>query len=248
MKRLITVALMLGALTAVGQELKKVVKKHSSNPFTNEREEYEVLSDDKKVRHGLYKKWVNDKLTEEGYYKNNKKDSIWTRYSGQTILNIGNYANDEKVGIWEYYINAIELEQEYDFTKKALVSFKPPRKNIIYQIINDKDTLFAPLSRPPLIIGGQYAYLEKVAKNLRYPIEAMRNNISGTVFVRFMIDETGKTSDFKVVNTRNKSLDREALRVVKLIDDWLPAIKDGKPVKVIHVVPIIFAKDGIVNR
>ncbi|RFS18339.1 energy transducer TonB [Emticicia sp. C21] len=243
MKKVIIAVLMFGALTAPGQELKKVLKKHSSNPFTNEREEYEVLADDKKVKHGLYKKWVNDKLTEEGYYKNNKKDSIWTRYSGQTILNIGNYANDEKVGIWEFYINATELDQEYDFTKKVLVSFKPPKKNTIYQIISDIDTIYAPLSRPPLIIGGQYAYLEKVAQNLRYPVEAMRNNIGGTVFVRFTIDEAGKTSDFKVINKRNKSLDMEALRVVKLIDDWLPAIKDGKPVKVIHILPIIFAKD-----
>ncbi len=241
MKRLIIALLMLDALTAAGQELKRLTKKHSSNPFTNEREEYEVLADAKKVKHGFYKKWVKDKLVEEGYYKNNRKDSLWIRYGvGQTILTMGNYTNDEKAGIWEYYINAIELEQEYDYTRKALVSFKPPKKTAMYQIIIDKDTMYSYLSRPPLVIGGSYAYFEQVARHLRYPPAAMKHNKGGIVFVSFMIDETGKTSDFKIVKKGNPSLDKEAIRVLKLIDNWLPGILDSKPVKVIHVVPIIF--------
>lgn len=249
MKRILIAGLILSTFTVAGQELKKVTKNKLVKSYTSIREEYFVLKDSKNIKHGPYKKWVNKKLAEEGYYKNNMKDSTWIIYGlGQTIQSTGNYTNNEKAGIWEYYINTIELEQEYDFTKKALVSFKPDKKVKIHQIITKRDTIYAPLDRPPLIIGGSYAYLEQVAKHIRYPVSAMRNNITGTVFISFMLDEAGKTSDFKVVKKGNKDLDTEALRVVKLIDNWLPAMKDGKPVKVIHIVPIIFENSDMIKN
>lgn len=57
-------ALMLSTLSVAGQELKKVIKKTSPNQFSSVREEYNVLADEANVKHGFYKKWVNEKLIE----------------------------------------------------------------------------------------------------------------------------------------------------------------------------------------
>src|SRR6218665_422170 len=133
MKRILIAVLMLGAFISFGQELKKVTISVSPSRAFPFQEEYYVLKDFPKVRQGTYKKTRNHLLLEEGYYKNNQKDSTWIKYGGYgDVLIKGKYANDKKVGIWQYYTNEGELEQEYDFTKNELVSFKPEKKEKIY--------------------------------------------------------------------------------------------------------------------
>jgi TonB family protein len=245
MKRIIITGLMLSALTAFGQELRKVTIDVTGRLFSF-RDEYHVLKDAPKVWQGSYKRTKNKLVIEEGYYKNNKKDSTWITYGSYgDILVKGNYANGEKVGTWRYFTNEGQLEQAYDFTKQELVSFMQEKKARIYQIINDKDTIFAPLSRPPLLIGGHYTYLEKLAQSLCYP--SIKNNTGGTVFISFIIDEMGKTSNYKIIKKGDKVLDKEALRLAKQLGKWLPAIKDDKPVKIIHIVPIVFDNANVVH-
>ncbi len=241
MKELIIATLMLSAFTAAGQELKKVTDTSSPSPFDNIKEEYYVLKDARKVRHGSYKRWRNNKLVEEGNYKLNQRDSTWIRYGmNLNVISIGNYAKDEKVGIWKYFLAGGELDQAYDYTNKEIVSFKADPPKTTYQVISGKDTTYETLSRPPMMIGGSFAYLEVIAKNLRIPVNAFRTGESGRVYVRFVIDETGKASDFSVLKKGNKDLDAEAIRVVKLIEGWQPALKGETPVKVIHTIPISF--------
>lgn len=241
MKIIIIAALMLSALTVAGQELKKVTDNTSPNPFTNIKEEYYVLKDAKKVRHGSYKRWSNNKLVEEGNYKLNQRDSTWISYGiNMNVLAIGDYAKDEKVGIWKYFLAGGELEQAYDYTNKTFVSYKADPPKTAYQVISGRDTTYEQLSRPPMVIGGSRAYLEVIARNLRIPANAFRTGARGRVYVRFVIDETGKTSDFSVLKKGDKDLDAEAIRVVKLIEGWQPALKGDTPVKVIHTIPISF--------
>jgi protein TonB len=243
MKQLIIAALMLCASTVFGQELKKVTDTSSpgSFPFDNTKEEYYVLKDAKKVRHGSYKRWRNNKLMEEGYYKNNYRDSTWITYGiNLNVLSIGNYAKDEKVGVWKYFLPGGELEQAYDYTNKRFISVKDDGPKTTYQVISGSDTTYEALSRPPTVIGGSSVYLKVIAQNLRIPPGAFKRGASGRVYVRFVIDETGKTSDFSVLKKGDKDLDAEAIRVVKLIEGWQPAMKGDTPVKVIHTIPISF--------
>ncbi|GAB3520446.1 TonB family protein [Emticicia fontis] len=248
MKRILIAALMLSALTALSQEVRKVVKTDSSHASLKIREEYYVLRDAKKVKHGLYKKWINEILFMEGYYKYNKKDSIWIRYgSHRNPLVVMHLSPNKGKGIVEFYLPTGELEQKYDYTTNELVYFKPENNGTYHQIITGKDTTYSTLSRPPINIGGRFSYFMTVANNLRYPVSALKNNNVGRIHVSFIIDEKGKRSRFKVIKRGNKIFDEEAIRLVKLIDDWLPAMQDGKPVKVIHIVPITFDTDEIIE-
>ena len=66
------------------------------------------------------------------------------------------------------------------------------------------------------------------------------NNITGRVFVSFVVDKTGKVSNVKILRGVDKYLDAEAVRVVSSLPRFKPGKQRGKPVKVQYNVPISF--------
>lgn len=237
------------SFSAKAQELKMVKKTLTSNPFTEEKEEYQVLKSDKKIRHGSYVRLVNEKVVETGFYKNNQKDSLWTKFYSQTgaIREQGNYLNGQRAGTWSFYNFKKEKEQVYDFTDRRVVEMTADSTAKIGWVIMGTDTVKTNLDFVATLIGGNMAFGEIMGKNIRYPVAAIRKGISGQVLVSLVVDEAGKASAHKVIKPLNKDCDAEALRVSLLLTDWLPAIKDGKPVKSICIVPISFNFGGIVR-
>lgn len=86
-------------------------------------------------------------------------------------------------------------------------------------------------------IKGWRSYL---MSNLRYPDEAVRKGIEGTVRVIFTVDENGNTSDFRVISSPDKLLSDEALRIVSKSGIWKPAKEFNIPVKYRQIQPIVF--------
>ncbi len=85
------------------QELKKITIR---DDFKHTKEEISVLASDKKIKHGVYKLYYDDKLSVEGNYSNNLKDGIWKEYDfkGKTITKEYNYKNDTLHGYFvEFY-------------------------------------------------------------------------------------------------------------------------------------------------
>lgn len=245
-----TLLLVFSAFASTAQELKKVKNTLTSNPFTEEKEEYEVLKSNKKIKHGTYQRWVNGKLVETGFYKDNQKDSTWSKFSSYSgaIRERGNYGKSERVGVWEFYNSKNQLEQSYDFTARKLIAIHPETSSKTGWVITDKDTAQTTVDCTAMLIGGSTAYGEILGRNIRFPISAMKKGVSGQVFVTLIIDENGKPSGHKVAKPLDKECDEEALRVSRLLTDWLPAMKDGKPVKSLHLVPVSFRQEGIINR
>lgn len=89
--------------------------------------------------------------------------------------------------------------------------------------------------------GGADAFQNWVVKHKRYPRKAKKQGIHGRVTVMFTIDETGKLVDAKVIRGVHEILDNEALRVITSAPDkWLPAVRNGKPVRITYTLPVIF--------
>ena len=78
-------------------------------------------------------------------------------------------------------------------------------------------------------------------KNLKYPEIARKNKVEGKVMVRFIVDEQGRITDPEVTRGVGSGCDEEALRVIKNMPPWKPAMNKGKPVKVYYVLPIKFS-------
>lgn len=88
---------------------------------------------------------------------------------------------------------------------------------------------------------GGFAEMQKfLQQNLRYPIDAKFGNIEGTVYTEVVIMKDGSIRHLEVVKSVSPSLDKEALRLVRLMPKFKPGMQDGKPVKVRMTLPIKF--------
>lgn len=93
---------------------------------------------------------------------------------------------------------------------------------------------------------GADACKKFIYDNLKYPPMALQDKISGIVIVTFTINEEGLGNDYQVARGVHPLLDKEALRVVKLISKWKPSkrvnIYTGEivPVKCKYALPVIF--------
>jgi len=79
-----------------------------------------------------------------------------------------------------------------------------------------------------------------IGQFIKYPEEAVKNNISGIVKVQFMVNKDGHLSNFKIKESLGYGCDKEAIRVLKLTPDWLPGLQRGNPVPVNITLPIAF--------
>lgn len=84
------------------------------------------------------------------------------------------------------------------------------------------------------------AFRTYIQQNLKYPVIAQENGISGRVYVQFDISPEGNVINAVVVRGVDPSLDKEALRVVKSSPKWSPGKQRGRPVRVRFTFPIVF--------
>ncbi len=85
--------------------------------------------------------------------------------------------------------------------------------------------------------GGQKAFMEYLGKNIQYPKNVKE---SGTVYIKFIVDENGKCSNFQEVKGFNDDCSTAAIEALKKMPNWKPATKDGKKVSSELTVPIKF--------
>ena len=109
---------------------------------------------------------------------------------------------------------------------------------------NDLSTLVVAsenLSTVAAFRGGRESFQQYIVENLKYPEIAYKKRISGTVEIGCVIDSKGNVRRIEVVNGVEKSLNRTAINVVKLMPNWIPATLNGKNVDSFVVIPIVFA-------
>lgn len=89
--------------------------------------------------------------------------------------------------------------------------------------------------------GGDAAMWNFIAANLKYPIRACEMSLpQGRVIVQFIVSKTGKVESPIVFKSLDPDLDKEAIRVIGMMPDWIPAEQNGEPVSSYFMLPIIF--------
>jgi protein TonB len=108
----------------------------------------------------------------------------------------------------------------------------------------DYDKTFTKVEIESTFPGGPAAWLRYLNKNLRFPDEAVNNEISGTVVVQFIVDKEGNVSDVEAISGPDAGgLRDEAVRVIRKSGKWQPAIQNGRQVKSYKKQPIVFKMD-----
>jgi len=80
--------------------------------------------------------------------------------------------------------------------------------------------------------GGQTALTKYLAENIVYPENAIKNNIEGTVYIRFIISNKGIISNIRIVQGIPEcyQCSEEVIKVYKKMPRWKPALLNGKKV------------------
>ncbi len=131
----------------------------------------------------------------------------------------------------------IEQEVTDDITNEKETDEQTP-PNVAEQA--EQPIQFRIVEQYPEFPGGMTEYMKWLTRNLRYPDIARSQKIQGKVVVQFIVNQDGTIADAKVVKSVNPHLDREAMRVIRMMPSWKPGIQDNKPCKTMVAVPIVF--------
>jgi len=104
----------------------------------------------------------------------------------------------------------------------------------------DDDEFFMVVENMPEFPGGDLGLMKYIQKNVKYPAIAKEYNITGKVYVSFIVDKSGSVTNVKIVRGVDKNLDAEALRVVKSLPKYKPGKQRGQAVRVMFTIPINF--------
>tara|TARA_B100001939_G_C16733552_1_gene526555 strand:- start:50 stop:703 length:654 start_codon:yes stop_codon:yes gene_type:complete len=137
--------------------------------------------------------------------------------------------------IIEIVEDEVEIEEELE-----IEDTETDEDEIIEIEEEDDDEFFMVVENMPEFPGGDLGLMKYIQKNVKYPPIAKEYNITGKVYVQFIVDKSGTVTNVKVVRGVDKNLDAEAVRVVKSLPKYKPGKQRGKPVRVMFTIPINF--------
>ena len=101
---------------------------------------------------------------------------------------------------------------------------------------------FAVVEQKPTFMGNEPVQFTKwVFEQLKYPEEAIKNQVQGRVTLQFTIAKDGIVKDIIVAKSSGSQiLDDEAVRIVSMSPQWEPGKQGGEPVDVRFTFPLVF--------
>ena len=106
--------------------------------------------------------------------------------------------------------------------------------------IVEEGHIFQVVEEAPEFPGGHKECIAFLSKNIKYPQISQENGVQGRVIVQFVVNADGSITDPTVVRGVDPYLDKEALRVIKLMPKWKPGKQRGKAVRVRFTQPVMF--------
>lgn len=79
-----------------------------------------------------------------------------------------------------------------------------------------------------------------IDENLTYPVSAVREGIEGRVIIKAMIDSTGQLDSTEILRSLFIPCDKEAVRLIESIPQWLPAERMGTPIEEKITIAVMF--------
>ena len=110
------------------------------------------------------------------------------------------------------------------------------------KVAEDGDMPYVKVEKMPTFMGGDLnVFRNWVQSKIQYPKEAMDKGIKGRVVCSFVVEKNGSLTDFDVLQSPDKSLADEVVRILKTSPKWEPGEQRGEKVRVKYTVPIVFS-------
>lgn len=107
-------------------------------------------------------------------------------------------------------------------------------------VASEQPLNFRIVQQMPEFPGGGSAFIQWLTHQLRYPPLAQSQRIQGRVVVSFIVNKDGSIVDVKLEKSVNALLDREALRVIRMMPRWKPGVHNNQPCRTMVAVPVVF--------
>ncbi|MCH7400647.1 energy transducer TonB [Belliella kenyensis] len=137
----------------------------------------------------------------------------------------------------------VEIEEKIEVNFDVDVKEETVIKEIVISdapVVEKADEIFDVVENVPMPPGGYEGWNEYLRKNLKYPTQARRMGIEGTVYVVFVVNTDGSIQDVEVLRGIGGGCNEEAMRVVQNAPKWEPGKQRGRPVRVRMRLPIKF--------
>ncbi len=138
-------------------------------------------------------------------------------------------------------------------TDRALAQRKPGPPNDSTANLRDNEVR-AMVEIPAEFPGGRTEFNKYVARNLKYPKKALKQQLIGNVYVEFVVNTDGSIISSTVKAVRKERLakasnaildpdcQREAVRLIKNSPQWTPATRNGRPEQQAMIIAVPFIK------
>jgi TonB family protein len=152
------------------------------------------------------------------------------------LLRESNFSNGKPAGIWVRYNPDGSIQSKRNLNK-VVYSTKE-----IKDIFNNAVSLSNPLHyQKTEYPDGETEMMKFMAHQIRYPAESLNASSSGTVYIRFTIDDTGKATPHSIYKGVDAFIDYEAWSLIENMPKWIPAKMNGQPIASYYTLPVRFA-------
>lgn len=136
--------------------------------------------------------------------------------------------------------NDTKITTEVDFAEFSDDTEILQQVEVVEETIED-DAPFVTAETMPKFQGGDLnTFRNWVQSNVKFPQIALENGIQGKVILSFVIERDGRLTNIKVLQTPDRSLSEEAIRVLNKSPKWTPGKQRNQVVRVSYTLPVEF--------
>ena len=108
------------------------------------------------------------------------------------------------------------------------------------EVVEDDQPFLIAETMPSFQGGDLNTFRNWVQQNVKFPQIALENGIQGRVVLSFVIEKDGRLTNIQVLQTPDRSLSEEAVRVLSKSPKWSPGKQRNQVVRVKYTLPVDF--------
>lgn len=108
------------------------------------------------------------------------------------------------------------------------------------EVIEDDQPFLIAETMPSFQGGDLNKFRAWAQQNIRFPQIALENGIQGRVVLSFVIEKDGRLTNIQVLQSPDRSLSDEAIRVLSKSPKWSPGKQRNQVVRVKYTLPVDF--------
>jgi len=177
--------------------------------------------------------WFKDVLIFAGNYNNDEKVGLWQSwYKNGKVDYLGEYIDGNRTGDWKFYFESGNLAAIEVYENGEAIDAK------WFDEDGNPVKAIEPYELSPEFPGGSSEMSMHIMNNFEYPELAREMGEQGTVWIEFMIYPDGIIRDIKIVVSVSSSIDAEAIRIIKLMPNWIPGLDHNRNMPITFTIPI----------